>query len=135
METAGGPQLHRPALVPALHRLLRRHGNQNCCISTTHSHTTVLQYYYSNYTSLVPTLNTAPLYTTPVLQSNMSIYSTGTVPQKGLFKGNRGERIDQPIMVQTPTVTLIGLSCKTAVNTNISAAPHNNKLIYFSVLH
>ncbi len=28
METAGGPELHRPALVPALHRLLRRHGNQ-----------------------------------------------------------------------------------------------------------
>lgn len=27
METAGGPELHRPALVPALHRLLRRHGN------------------------------------------------------------------------------------------------------------
>lgn len=27
METAGGPELHGPALVPALHRLLRRHGN------------------------------------------------------------------------------------------------------------
>lgn len=26
METAGGPELHRPALVPALHSLLRRHG-------------------------------------------------------------------------------------------------------------
>lgn len=26
METAGGAELHRPALVPALHRLLRGHG-------------------------------------------------------------------------------------------------------------
>lgn len=31
METAGGPELHRPALVPALHRLLRWHGEHHVC--------------------------------------------------------------------------------------------------------
>lgn len=33
METAGGPELHRPALVPALHRLLRWHGEHRLCPS------------------------------------------------------------------------------------------------------
>lgn len=29
METAGGPELHGPSLVPALHSLLRRHGEHH----------------------------------------------------------------------------------------------------------
>lgn len=36
METAGGPELHGPSLVPALHRLLRRHGEHHLIDRFTH---------------------------------------------------------------------------------------------------
>lgn len=36
METAGGPELHRPALVPALHRLLCWHGEHHVMDACQH---------------------------------------------------------------------------------------------------
>lgn len=75
METAGGPELHGPALVPALYSLLRRHGNQNpntrtepsgqdtqsthcthcthCTAATPLPHPSLQMLYYSNTTVIL----------------------------------------------------------------------------------